>query len=280
MKELLVQSKELGTKVVLLSGGEPLLYKGIFDIIRFIKKLNMNVYLSTGGKIDDKDNIEEYMIKLKEYGLDILYVSLNGSTEKINKLSRDGYIYAINIIKIANKLNLRTRINWVARQDNIEDIPNLFRLAKDYNVEGIDILKNKSNKNGEIKERVDKINLLKLKKIIDKSENEGFFTVEPCFFELRNLLGLNYNNLILKGCGAGKYSITVDSNGNYMPCAHISKYKEKYSTLRQYWFNSEYIKLFRQDRRYLEECRNCQYSQGCIGCIDINERIQCCLKEK
>lgn len=280
VKELLFQAKELGTKIILLSGGEPLLYKGIFDIVKLIKELNMDVYISTSGKIDSNNKIEEYFLKLKENSLDILYISLNGSTEEINNLSRDGYIYAINAIKIANKLKLRTRINWVARQDNIEDLPNLFELAKKYNVEGIDILKNKKNKNDKIEGELDKKNLLKLKKIINKPENEKFVIVESCFFELRNLLGLSYTNSILKGCSAGRYSMSVDCKGNYMPCIHITKYKENYSTLKQYWFNSEYIKLFRQDRHALIDCKDCQYSKVCIGCMNENNKIKCCLKEE
>ena len=83
---------------------------------------------------------EQYAKELKDRGLDCCYVSLNGSTAEIHEITRDGYEFTINALKIFKEIGLVTAINWVAGHDNINDLEKLIGFAKNLGVRHISCL--------------------------------------------------------------------------------------------------------------------------------------------
>ena len=112
-----MEAKTVGVRKILFSGGEPLFYPWIKEAIKLVKKLEMELYISTGG-VEIQDELYDIMTQL-----DALYISLNGSTEEVNQKSRDGFKAAKRMLFEAKKRGIKTRINWVARRDNVEDFP-------------------------------------------------------------------------------------------------------------------------------------------------------------
>ncbi len=227
------------------------------------------MFISTGGKLIGKENSKEQLLKqLKEAGLDMLYVSLNGSSENINSRSRDGYYDAIEMLDLAKKNSIDVKINWVSRHDNIDDLEKLIELAKSYNVTGIDILKNKKDFKNEIQSELDRNDLLYLANIV--KENKGYLSIESCFYEVKNLLGVSFSNFWLSGCSAGKYSMAIDSCGRFMPCAHSDEnFKETgYNNISDYWNYSRILENFRNKNHYISKCNDdCKFVGKCIGCM-------------
>jgi len=62
------QLKENNIKIVILSGGEPLLRKDIFDIAKAIREEGIITYLSTNGLLINKDNIRQIKEVLRNKG--------------------------------------------------------------------------------------------------------------------------------------------------------------------------------------------------------------------
>ncbi len=127
-----------GTSLFVLNGGEPFLHKDFIKIAEYLtnKKVYFNCF--TSGYAFNT-GVFEYV----NSGYFKLYISLNGSNEKINSLSRDGFEYAVNAIKVLSNSNTPFFINWVARHDNVYDFPRMIELAKEYNAKGISIIGNK-----------------------------------------------------------------------------------------------------------------------------------------
>jgi MoaA/NifB/PqqE/SkfB family radical SAM enzyme len=57
---------EIGIETICITGGEPLLYPYIVDVMRVINEKGMKIFLSTGGNLylEYKDRIEKYLTKL------------------------------------------------------------------------------------------------------------------------------------------------------------------------------------------------------------------------
>jgi pyrroloquinoline quinone biosynthesis protein E len=276
LETLLIEATSIGTKIILLSGGEPLLYPNIEATIKLIKRLNMDVYMSTSGY----GLIAEKALTLKKEGLDILYVSLNGSTDEINHASREGYFYALNALKIARSVKLRTRINWVARHDNVKDLEKMIELIKLNEVEGIDILRNKINREGIIKEKLTLEDLKYIASLIKAQDKPNFMVVESCFFELKILLGINIKNIVLRGCSAGRYSMAIDAQGMFMPCSHALFKKERYDSILKYWRESQILNEFRRMNFSWEPCTSCIYNESCTPCQAEYECKECYIYKK
>ena len=70
LQELLVEAKTVGVRKILFSGGEPLFYPWIKEAIKLVKKLEMELYISTGG-VEIQDELYDIMTQL-----DALYISI------------------------------------------------------------------------------------------------------------------------------------------------------------------------------------------------------------
>lgn len=237
-EKYIFELSKLGTKKILLVGGDPLCYSNIVECVKSAKSLEMEVNLSTGGTLLN-NNIA---YKLKKAKLDGFFVSLNGSTEKINRLSRDGYNDAINAINIAVNNKLNVYINFVVRDDNINDLNNVIKLAKNMGVLSIHLLSNKKDKDGKIHSQISKDNLNILHNII--IENESFLEVENCMY----CLGLKDINPIFKGCIAGKVLMVISCDGEFMVCPHTF-YKKSYKNIEDFWLKDTYLKNIREFNR-------------------------------
>ena len=274
LQSLLREASSLGVRKVLFSGGEPLLYPKIKTAIKLVKDLRMELYISTGGT----KNLGIYDVLKK---IDALYVSLNGSTKEINMKSRDGFELAFYTLRQAREKGVKTRINWVARNDNVYDFPKLYYLANQMGVEAIDILKNKPNVSGIIESKLNYEDIVFLATFIKDADNERVkINIESCFFELRNLCGIKVKNSILRGCSAGKYSMAVDANGKMLPCTHINGGEAICikNSLIDFWNKNAVLDRMRKNISNHKLCSKCKYYEWCTPCpLDLEEI--CVLKE-
>ena len=107
----------------------------ILEVISYAHSKGIRVVISTSGVTIT----EQYAKELKDRGLDCCYVSLNGSTAEIHEITRDGYEFTINALKIFKEIGLVTAINWVAGHDNINDLEKLIGFAKNLGVRHISV---------------------------------------------------------------------------------------------------------------------------------------------
>lgn len=249
--DIIIQAKNLGVKQVYINGGEPLMHENFIEMIDICNKteIECTVFISGIG-IDD-----DFCKKIKFKKINI-FVSLNGSNEKINGLSRDGYLFALNAIKCLKKNSVNYGINWVARHDNINDFEKLIFLARSNGADTINIVCNKLTSKKVVSEYCTSDDYKILKKII--KQNEDIIKVQVCYDLLLSYLGWSQNNK-LHGCQAGIRLMAVDLQGNFMPCSHLY-YREKYNSLYDYWNNSKILGKLRNinDLKYCNECNKCR----------------------
>ncbi len=268
MKEIILDASAVGVKKILLSGGEPMLYDHLYDVLQLCKDHQIYTCLSTGGYSFQKDTA----LKIKEAGLGLLYVSLNGSNESVNRFVRDGYQSAIDAIIVAGQIDMPVRVNWVATENVIDDIKELIKLLKRHNVKGIDVLRYKPfDETCDAKYSLKNDSLERLAEIIKKSDFD--IAVESCYFELRQLLNMKITNPILKGCSAGRYSLTCNADGFYQPCSHVEGKDNRYLSISDYWRKSKDLVSFRENNRNLPGCEQCAYSDTCLPCLVSS--VQC-----
>ncbi len=78
LKYIINKLKEVGTKSIIITGGEPLLRKDIVELCAYIKKLKMHVELLTNGSfLNDKKEILKYV--------DVMIISVDPGNESYNK---------------------------------------------------------------------------------------------------------------------------------------------------------------------------------------------------
>lgn len=83
--ELIRQLKDLGTQAICVSGGEPMMYKHVYDIIHFASKLGLRVSLNTSGWLFHK---KENVKRLMDSGLVYIHLSIDSPHAEIHDEGR------------------------------------------------------------------------------------------------------------------------------------------------------------------------------------------------
>lgn len=116
---------QMGTKIVSISGGEPLLRDDIGEIIKAVKRKKMICLMNTNGLL-----IERHFASLRE--LDTICIGFDGN-EVENDLNRGkgSFKRIIEGIKIAKELNIPVHTVCVITKNNINCVEYIINLAKE-----------------------------------------------------------------------------------------------------------------------------------------------------
>ncbi len=246
--DVLEEAARIRVRCIALSGGEPLVYPHLLAVVRKINSLKMTGAIATSGVGLTDDRIGQ----LSEAGLNLYYVSLNGSRKEIADMSRGKYEEAIKAIELLVGKGIICRLNWVARHDNINDFSDMIKLGKDLGVNGIDILLQKFNYNFEMTSPMTSEDTLKLVETIKTEREEGkkddsFLKVEGCYSDLKKIIRDRVDSEFQMGCSAGRSLMAVNVEGDFLPCRHLNFPESKLSIL-DYWQESVVLKKLRKSK--------------------------------
>ncbi|NND48883.1 MAG: radical SAM protein, partial [Rhizobiales bacterium] len=125
--------KAFHVPVLILSGGEPLLRRDIFDVSRRAKQMGFYVGLSTNGTLIKVHNIEA----IADIGYDYVGVSLDGLRETHDQFRRrDGaFEESLAGVRLCRDHGIKVGLRFTATSDNAHELPALLDLAEDEGVE-------------------------------------------------------------------------------------------------------------------------------------------------
>jgi MoaA/NifB/PqqE/SkfB family radical SAM enzyme len=116
--------------VIVLSGGEPLLRKDVFDIANYGTGKGLRMCIATNGAL-----VTEAVCKnMKTSGVRMVSLSLDGSTEDVHddfRKQKGAFAGVMNAAKLFNKYDIDFLINSSFTKRNQEEIPKVYRLAKE-----------------------------------------------------------------------------------------------------------------------------------------------------
>ena len=125
--------KAFKVPALILSGGEPLLRKDIFDIADRAKSMKFYTALSSNGTLIDVPLAD----RIAATGFDYVGVSLDGLRETHDKFRRKQGAFEASLagIKLLHARGVKVGVRFTLTQDNAADLPGLLKLVDD---EGID----------------------------------------------------------------------------------------------------------------------------------------------
>jgi len=124
--QVLNEAADMGVSDVDFTGGEPLLYNGLIDVIRKSIELGMNTTLQTNGLLLHDSRI----VQLLDAGLRHVMISLDGWAESHEWLrGRGTFGLALRAAERALDAGMQVRVNAVAMRSTVSRIPDLIRWA-------------------------------------------------------------------------------------------------------------------------------------------------------
>ena len=138
-KNTILQAKKIGVKTITLVGGEPFLYPEIKELISFINSNNLTTVIFTNGTVMDEDlakflyeNNVSLIVKCNSIDDPEIQNEMVGNINIFEKIQK-----TILILKdrgFNNNEPTRLAIESVISKTNIEQIPKIFRFARQNNI--------------------------------------------------------------------------------------------------------------------------------------------------
>jgi heme b synthase len=276
---------EYAKPVVVLSGGEPLLRKDVFDIARYGNDKGLRMCLATNGTLVS----EEICDKIKASGIRIVSMSLDGSTADVHDNFRHeagAFNGTVNAAKLFKKHGIEFIINSSFIKRNQEEIPKVYKLAKELGAtawymfmivptgRGEDIM-------AELISKEDYEKILDWHFEMEKDEHDILVrpTCAPHYYRVvlqkSKEAGARFERRTLKfstggakGCLAGQLICLIDVDGNVLPCSYFPKPagNVREQSFKDIWENSELFNDMRDFKKYKGKCGPCEYINVCGGC--------------
>ncbi len=273
------------TPVVVLSGGEPLLRDDVFEIAAYGTKKGLRMCLATNGTLVT----EEKCLKMKESGIKMVSLSLDGSTAEVHddfrnvKGAFDGMIRAAGLFK---KHSIPFLINSSFTKRNQDEIPKVYKLAKELGATAWYMFMIVPTGRGEdMMEELTPADVYEeiLEWHYEMEKNEDDILVRPTCaphyyrvvlqkkkesgddFKRRTL---NFSTGGAKGCLAGQLISLIDVDGNVLPCSYfpLEAGNIRKQSFKEIWEDSKLFNDLRDFKSYKGTCGACEYVNVCGGC--------------
>ena len=272
LKGIIDQFKEIGTKYVALTGGDPLLRDDLVRILDYAKKQGLGVGFSS-SLVTLKDSVARDLAAVGSQ----VQVSIDGSTSEINDYNRGPGTFekALEGIELLRKHGVEFRIAFCIMKHNVADIPAMIRLAEGLGAKEVAFRKIKLlGRALERKEEVypDRRDMATAYAMLYREaygRKPEAMRINSKFTEV--LFGGRGPYFDLLPCGAGRNIIHVTYRGDVVPCSLFTEDKFIQGNVRRdriaaIWERSRLLRFFRDTRvDDIPKCRACTYKYLCGG---------------
>lgn len=225
--KLIQELYQENTEEIYISGGEPLLYPYIDEVILYAHSLGIKVTLATNA-LEIKKHIETI-----KKGVQLVSISLDGiGKTHDNFRGVDGaFDNCINIFKLLKDNNIKTRLSVMIWKENYEEIEDIISLAKSCGVSKVNLAFLIPHGRAKTDETI-KLPIQKYKEMVDiVSRLKEKYKSDDFDIELRRTEMLNQHSI---ECPGGKNLIHINVNGKVAPCSWIAKV-DKENEFSSYW---------------------------------------------
>lgn len=124
---------DAGVKVLILSGGEPLLRDDLFVLGAYARDKGFFVALSTNGTLINEQNITQ----IRAANFDYVGISIDGleATHDAFRQLKGSFASSMRAIRLCREQGIRVGLRTTLTQENHQQLPQLLALMREYDVQ-------------------------------------------------------------------------------------------------------------------------------------------------
>ncbi len=267
--------REQGIKIspsIHFTGGEPFLYQGFWDVLKYAKLRGYETAVMTNGSLIRSGDA----CRIRELNIKDIQISLEGPPAIHDAIRGEGaYAAARQGMRFLAEAGNRVSANVTLSRLNVNTIAETVSRARDMGANAIGFSRmvpcgrglgmlDQFLAPGEVRDAYEEVLRLNLTGI-------RVVSCDPLFGMLSGSGSLSDSALTLSGCSAGFSGVTVTSDGSVMSCRRIGiragTLGEK--TLREIWATSPHLWRLRKRENYRGRCGTCDLWPSCRGCRAI-----------
>jgi len=271
--KVLNEAKALGTETLVLTGGEPTLHPEWKQIVLYARDLGFRIQLETVNVnlVNDHEalnilkRIDQVHVSidvppgrrglLRPYDYNIKIVNFirtlkeNGCNVFLfATLYRSNLDYLIELVELANKLDVPILFNFLLREGRATTIPEKEFFTKD-----------------ELKDLMTKLYYLYKQGLIPRQRIIYQCLVDP---DIQRVSREFKDSNVIGGCIAGILTAVVSATGDVYPCPHlrISLGNVYERSLTEIWNEHPLLDKLRDRDNLKGRCKSCELRNVCGGC--------------
>ena len=284
-KKLIDDIAELSTPVMVLSGGEPLLRKDIFELAEYGTAKGFRMCMATNGALVTDEVCE----KMRAADIKMVSLSLDGPTAAVHDDFRqcEGAFEGVErAVALFHKHGIKFLINSSFTKRNQDQIAATFRKAKELGATAWYMFMIVPTGRGEeimaeLISSEDYEEILAWHYEQEKNEDQILMrpTCAPHYYrivpQLAKKEGIKFERRSLtfstgggKGCIAAQTICLIDCFGDVKPCSYfpMSAGNVKQTPFKEIWANSPLFHDLRNFKGYKGKCGQCEFLNVCGGC--------------
>ena len=286
IEKIFSEANQLGNRTLQISGGEPLLYKDIVQMIMEASKYNWFIFInSTGWGVT-----KELAFKLLDAGLSAFNISIDSPHDEIHNKLRgmdDLLENSLNTLTIFKDIreshpeykDFYTNVQTIITRENYKEIPYIVELAIKHGVSSIYfmyIYEDKENNflmsENQIDEFKEKIVPQILEVLSDNMVDKSIISYSR--FVLNDLFNTKYNtienysegiywndlNKVLSLCDKPSKTAMILPNGNVLPCCMM---EGSYNAIMGNIFESSFMEIWNNNKYQTFRKNKAEYCKSC-----------------
>ncbi|MGA3059370.1 MAG: radical SAM protein [Candidatus Bathyarchaeia archaeon] len=269
---LVDQIAELCKPVFIISGGDPLQRRDIFEIASYASSLGLRVVMSPSGSNLTADTFE----KMKVAGIRMISLSLDGSSPGIHDNFRQvagAYNLAMKNMSLARQSGFAFRVNTTVTQHNVDDLFNIQKLSVEMGAREWDVFMLVPTGRGKVKMEITPEQYEETIQSIYKVSLTSPIPIKmTCAPQYMRVIAQQPREPRLshtgRGCMAGNGFCFISHVGEVFGCGFlpISAGDIRQQKFKQIYQQSPLFVQLRNHKSLKGKCGSCDYKSLCGGC--------------
>jgi len=264
-------------RMVVFTGGEPMIRPDIFELVEYASSLGLEVAIATNGTLITS----EVARRLKRIGVCDLAIGIDAAEAQLHDFIRSSpgcFDRTMRGIYATKEAGIGLQLNITVMKYNCHEVPRLLDLADKLDAEIVLLYQmvpqGRGSKNGleiSVEEYAD------LMKLVSERQKDCNPIIEPTcapqyfsYLVSKNsgYLGKKLAPHFFKGCTAGRGLCYVKSDGEVWACPFIpvSAGNVRGISLAEIWNSSPLFQSLRDRGNLKGKCGACSYKNICGGC--------------
>jgi len=281
--EILKEIRQVGTPIVILTGGEPLMREDVFELAEEGTGLGLRMVLATNGTLLNPGRVE----RMKASGIQRVSISIDGADERQHDDFRKvpgAYRRALDGMAHLKAGGLAFQINTTVTRHNVADLEKILQLSINLGAAAhhIFLLVPTGRARDMVHQEIDALEYERvLHWFYDMRDRVPLHLKATCAPHYYRILRQDAHrkgqkvdwetyglDAMTRGCLGGTSFVFISNTGIVQPCGYLELNcgDLKESSFPSVWDHSTIFEQLRDFSAYKGKCGRCQYLRFCGGC--------------
>ncbi len=264
------EMRALGTEMVILTGGEPLLRKDIYDLASAAADQGMWVVMGTNGVLLD-EKVARKMVECGVKGVGISIDSIDPAKHDSFRGGPSSWEHSVKALEVAGANGLEVLVQTTVTDENRDEIPRLIEFARERGAWSFNLYflvrTGRGQRMNDLSAEQTETILTELAEV--QEAYRPMLVRAKCAPQFKRIAyDLGKRGLESGGCMAGTDYCRITPDGEVTPCPYmpVSAGNVRERSFTDIWQNSPELLALRDPGRLQGRCGACEYRQVCGGC--------------